>query len=400
MENKIFYFGLEPLKERYTYQLSKQWMPHTFQEMCPSYEFIDVEGETVANEIKVGCVLDAVGRSVYSLSQCSNFIKMIGEGLVNNGDVIFLQDFWTPGIEGVFYTLDLYGIDVKVYSMLHAQSVDEYDFTYKMKEWMRDYELGLDKRSNGIFVGSTIHKEQLRQAGFKAPIQVVSLPFHKEKAIEDLFEDGYLNIPKKENKVIFSSRLDKEKNPYFLLEVIKSFLFSNENYTFVITTSGNKIKSNLSDMGVLEEFYKLQKRQPRFKILENLTKAEYYKELSTSKVIFNSSLQDYVSWTSIEAVTFGCKLCTPNFRSFPDFVSKGNMYMPFDVSNAVDTLFNVLNDYTSDTKQYKLPDISDLGRQFEGYIINNNITDEYNIWHEYELIQNKVQQFKNLKANG
>ena len=28
---KVFYFGLEPLKARYTYQLSKEWMPATFQ---------------------------------------------------------------------------------------------------------------------------------------------------------------------------------------------------------------------------------------------------------------------------------------------------------------------------------------------------------------------------------
>ena len=28
---KVFYFGLEPLKARYTYQLSKEWMPATFE---------------------------------------------------------------------------------------------------------------------------------------------------------------------------------------------------------------------------------------------------------------------------------------------------------------------------------------------------------------------------------
>ena len=28
---KVFYFGLEPLKARYTYQLCKEWMPATFK---------------------------------------------------------------------------------------------------------------------------------------------------------------------------------------------------------------------------------------------------------------------------------------------------------------------------------------------------------------------------------
>jgi len=48
--------------------------------------------------------------------------------------------------------------------MCHAQSVDTYDFTYTMKEWMRPIELGYDKmfKYGGIFVGSSIHKKQLK----------------------------------------------------------------------------------------------------------------------------------------------------------------------------------------------------------------------------------------------
>ena len=43
-----------------------------------------------------------------------------------------------------------------------AQSVDEYDFTYNMKNWMRHYELGLDERLSGIFVGSTVNRNELK----------------------------------------------------------------------------------------------------------------------------------------------------------------------------------------------------------------------------------------------
>ncbi len=90
-----------------------------------------------------------------------------------------MQDYWTPGLDAIWYALDLYGIEVKVYGMLHAQSVDEYDFTYAMKDWMRPYELGLEKRMTGSFVHSSIHKEQLRADGFNAPERVVSLPIRK-----------------------------------------------------------------------------------------------------------------------------------------------------------------------------------------------------------------------------
>ena len=131
----LFYFGLEPLKARYTYQLCKEWMPATFApcEKTGKIKFIDIDGDFDADqEIKVGAVLDAIGRGKYSLSQCQNFLQRIYRDEVKSGDVIFLQDYWTPGLDAIWYALDLYGIDVKVYAMLHAQSVDEYDFTYPM----------------------------------------------------------------------------------------------------------------------------------------------------------------------------------------------------------------------------------------------------------------------------
>ena len=32
------------------------------------------------------------------------------------------------------------------------------------------------------------------------------------------------------------------------------------------------------------------------------------------------ALQDYVSWTVIEATAFGADIVYPNFRSFPEFI--------------------------------------------------------------------------------
>ena len=222
---KVFYFGLEPLKARYTYQLSKEWMPATFQPYVDAgkIEFIDVEGEWNSDEqIKVGAVLDAVGRGKFAMSQCSTFLDMLNHDCINNGDVIFLQDYWHPGIESILYALDLYGIEVEIYAMLHAQSVDEYDFTYPMREWMRGFELGLDKRMTGIFVGSTIHKDQLKQAGFEAPIHVVSLPLHLEMT-RNKYPD-YDPHKRKKQVVVYSSRLDKEKNPFFMMAVAEQYL--------------------------------------------------------------------------------------------------------------------------------------------------------------------------------
>lgn len=378
MKRNIFYFGLEPLKSRYTYQLSKEWMPKTFEPYAHKLRFIEINGEFDPDqEIKVGAVLDAIGRGKYSLSQCQTFLKYIYEGKVNDGDIIYLQDYWTPGLDAIWYALDLYNIKVKVYAMLHAQSVDEYDFTYPMRDWMRHYELGLDKRMTGIFVGSSVHKDQLRHAGFTAPIHVVSLPIHRQATLDVLPNRSNIS---KEDAIVYSSRLDKEKNPYFMMAVAEKFLEQNPRYEWRVTTSGKAFRSMLP--GVSKAMQALAKRQPRFKLLKGLTKQEYYTELAKCKIQFNSSLQDYVSWTVIESTAFGADIVFPDFRSFPECIPADRLYKPFDVEDAV----HILNKTLRSTKQH--PEIairSDLGRQMEAYIIANDYPYEVCIWYEAEL---------------
>ena len=395
---KVFYFGLEPLKARYTYQLSKEWMPATFApyKTAGELEFIDIPGDFDPDQqIKVGAVLDAVGRGKFAMSQCSNFLDMINNDQVKDGDVIFLQDYWTPGMDAIWYALDLYGIKVKVYAMIHAQSVDEYDFTWPMRNWMRHYELGLDERMTAIFVGSTIHRDQLRQAGFKAPIHVVSLPLHHAMTLAKLpnYSDAlHHGLIKKKNTVVFSSRLDKEKNPFFMLQVAEEFLEKMTDYTWHVTTSGKSFKSMLP--GVIEEMNALAQRQPRFKLLSNLTKEEYYTELATAKIQFNSSLQDYVSWTVLESTAFGCDVVFPNFRSFPEFIPACQLYQPFQVQDAVDTLtYCMLKlEKINYSATYNFAEIADIGRRMEAYIIANDYQQEINVWHELEYCKYLLKQ--------
>lgn len=388
MNNKrtLWYFSLEPLKARYTYQLCEEWFPDTFKRYADKIEFKHVRGEFDPDqEIKVGAVLDAIGRGKYALTQCAAFLEELRKGQVKDGDIIFLQDFWTSGIDSLFYALDLYGYkNVKVYAMLHAQSVDEYDFTYMMRDWMRYYELGLDKRLNGIFVGSSIHKEQLRAAGFNAPIHVVSLPIHKQLT-EDVLPN-HMQL-KKKNTVVFSSRFDKEKNPFFMMQVAEQFLQHNPDWEWHITTSGKTIRSMLP--GVIDALYELADREPRFKILTNLTKEEYYTELSTCKIQFNCSLQDYVSWTVIESTIFGADIVFPDFRSFPEFIPASRMYKPFDIESALERLSYVSANYQ---RHDYIGNLSDLGRQIEAYIIVNDITTELNIWHEADYCKYLLNQ--------
>jgi glycosyltransferase involved in cell wall biosynthesis len=385
-KKNLFYFGLEPLKSRYTFQLSAKWMPEAFELQNDKINFIDVTGEFDEDaEIKVGAVLDAVGRGKFAMSQCSNFLESIRQGHVKDGDIIFLQDFWTPGIESIFYALDLYGYkDIKFYARNWAQSSDEYDFTFAMRKWMRHYELGLDKRLSGMFVGSTLHRDLLRADGFTCPIHVVSMPVSADEIRSKVPNwKEKLQEPKKK-VVMFSSRLDKEKNPFFMLEVAKKFLSEATMFEWHVTTSGKSLRSMLP--GVINAFREYAAKEPRFKLLEGLTKEEYYEELASNAIIFNSSLQDWVSFTIVEGTAFGIDVVYPNFRGFPEQVPADRMYTPFDINSAVKVLNETAYDvYYGGSTNYGIVERSDLGRRIEAWIVANNPDFELNIWHEAEL---------------
>lgn len=383
--NTIWYMPLEAVKSRYTHQLSTIWAPKAFElalyDKKDSWQFVPVTGEEVEPVIKVGQILDATGRGIYSLSQMSNLLKAIRDGRFVDGDVIYLQDFWTPGLEAIYYALDLYGYKkVRVYATNWAQSMDEFDFTHNMLPWIRHYELGNDSRLAGMFVGSTIHRDQIKKAGFKAPVHVVALPFSSTEiydrlsvTADTLAKDS--DFSQRQNRVIFSSRVDREKNPIFMVQVAERWLNNNPSWSWTVTTSAPSFRSNMP--GALEAMQSLADRNPRFQLFSNLTKDEYYHLLRTSKLQFNSSLQDYVAFTMLEATALGCEIAYPNFRSFPECVPADRLYDAFSVEDAVQVMTNALYSRRFHQRAYMTANncMMNIAR-----IILYNHTVEYNIW--------------------
>jgi len=214
--------------------------------------------------------------------------------------------------------------------------------------------------------------------------QVISLTdAEKQATLEKLPSGTY----EKKNTIVYSSRLDKEKNPFFMMKVAEAFLQNHPDYEWHVTTSGKAFKSMLP--GVIDALERLAKEQPRFKLMTGLTKEEYYTELATCKIQFNSALQDYVSWTVIESTAFGADIVFPNFRSFPEFIDADRMYKPFDVRDALETIENALE---SPKVHSHIVDTSNLGRQMEGYIIANDYEYELCVWHEKELCESLLEQ--------
>lgn len=363
----LWYFPLESIASRYTDQLCNIWIPDTFRQAGFQWEV--VPGTATKTDIETGVVLDATGRGIFSLTQVAEFLKLMDAGQVKNNDILYFQDYWTPGIEAISYAAWMMNIKLRIYSMLHAQSVDEYDFTYPMRGWMRHIELGYDRVHNGIMVASTVHKEQLRSAGWLSPIHVIGLPI----SITDV--SSKMPKTRKENQVVYCSRLDWEKNPDFMIEVADRFLQIHSDWEWIVTTSRKKVSSNKTDISF--KLDNLSNRQKRFRVLSGLSKLEYYKVLSQSKIQFNSSFQDYVSWTLLESCIAGCDIAYPDFRSFPECIPDNRRYKAFDIEKALHVLHRCINEPET---HYSISKLCDAGRQMIPDILDGKIDYEVNIW--------------------
>lgn len=334
--SRCVYLPLEPVASRYTHDLCNEkdgWMTAMLRTVFGKrLYYINPTVTGQKGDIKRGAVLDAYTRSAYSMEQCKQVCALLDNGALKSGDILYLQDFWTPGLEAILYTAHLCKVQLRIYAMVHAQSVDQYDFTYDMRSWMRPIELGYANAMCGLFVASSVHKEQLRLAGVTAPIHVVSLPYDRH-AVERKY-GGTSRIYRKQAAVVYSSRIDKEKNPEFMLKVAERFLELNSGWEWWVTTSSKEFRSynNPEFVKVMRTFARTHKR---FRLFEGLTKQEYHDKLQSARAQFNSASQDYVSWTLIEAIHRDCWPVYPCFRSFPECLPTASLYTAGSVSSAI-----------------------------------------------------------------
>lgn len=341
---KIYYMGLEPYRARYTLQL-QDWNERVFKKRSIDYSI--VYGETLSNDqaIVTGQVLDAHGRSYYSMSQMMNLVKLMKQGTVTNEDVIYFEDMFTPGIESIPYILDQVDTKFKprVFVRCLAQSIDPDDFVHvtNMQKWMGQYEQMVNSFVTGVLATNEEMVAHMKIAGWTAPIYNISgLAFGKAEVQS--------RVPKlkefytRDNRVVFAARTDREKNPHFFLDIIDQFnhRFRDSGTEFAIV-SGGPLKGN--DQSAIDRIRKYEANK-LLKVYDNLEKNEYYEILNNSRVLINTALQDWVSNTVSEADSLGCNVLYPAYRSFPETFANDHerLYVPWSVEDAIVKLDRLL----------------------------------------------------------
>ena len=185
---KLYYMGLEPYKARYTLQLT-EWNERVFKRRKLNYTVVPGDTLTTDQNIVTGQVLDAHGRSYYSMSQMMNLVKLMKEGKVTNQDVIYFEDMFQPGIESLPYILNQVPSKLrpKIYVRCLAQSIDPDDFVHVwgMAKWMGLYEKMVNEFVDGVLASNEEMVAHMYVAGWNSPIYNISgLAFGKQEVEE------------------------------------------------------------------------------------------------------------------------------------------------------------------------------------------------------------------------
>ena len=334
--------GLEPYEGRYTLQL-QQWSEAAFKRRGIDYEIIHGDILDDSKSIVTGQVLDAHGRSYYSLTQMANLVKKMKSGQITWEDTIFFEDMFTPGIEAIPYIVDQlpWEYQPEIFIRCLAQTIDPDDFlhVWDMQEWMGHYEKMCDTWVTGILASNEEMVAHMKIAGWKAPIFNISgLAFDKDEVQSRVAEiKPFINRKK---RVVFAARFDQEKQPGFFMDLIEDYGKYNRDVEFAVL-SGGPLRSN--DEKYLSRARELEKTA-NFKIYENLKKNEYYELLADSRVLFNCALQDWVSNTASEADALGTNCLYPAYRSFPEtFANDAEcLYIPWSMDDACQKLDKLL----------------------------------------------------------
>ena len=345
---KLYYMGLESYEARYTLQLT-EWNRRVFERR--GLDVVYVPGTTIDNtqSISVGQVLDAHGRSYFSMSQMMNLVQMMKNGEVTAEDVIYFEDMFQPGIESLPYIMDQIPPEQRprIYVRCLAQAIDPDDFVHVwgMAGWMSTYERMVNHFVTGVLATNEEMVAHMRIAGWTAPIYNISgLAFGKEEVLERI--GGAANIRPFEDRprrVGFAARFDQEKQPGFFMDLIEMYgELTSEPCEFAIY-SGGSLRSNNPEYVTRA---RAMEAAGKLKIYDNISKNEYYAHLNNTRVLFNCALQDWVSNTVSEADTLGSNVLYPAYRSFPEtFANDPNrLYVPWSIDDAYHKMQNLLRE--------------------------------------------------------
>jgi len=344
----LTYFPLESYESRYTGLMScaNGWVEKAFSPVFSDLTVIRPKQET--SVIKNGEVLDAVQRPVYAMQQNIEYLSK-NEGCPTRPSSVYVDDFFHPGIESLAYAFRK--AKPLLYTFCWAQSFDRYDFTRKMT-WMRTWEIMASQHYSKVFVASPILQDLISTSlpYMEEKIEYVGLPFSSSEVLK-VREKAVVSYDIYD--VIFTSRLDKEK------QFLKFCMLADElggKYRFAVSTAYSQMYgTDVEGIALATALVK----QGKLTVFLGMDKPSYYSLLSSSRIQVNFSLQDWVSFTLLEALTFKCVPIYPNFRDF-SYVFRNAPELTYSPDASVSSIANLIETVL---RNYESPFFTELAAE-------------------------------------
>lgn len=280
--SKLIVLPLEPLEMRYTTQW-RRWFEQAFKKHNIDYMFVD--GIPLTKEIETGAFLDAHSTNHWKLTQLAAVVRLMKQGQINSGDIIFDFDLWHSGLEAIPYVIAFTKQDLKIYGIWHAGTYDKTDMISRagMGDWAKWIETGWGKFIECGFVGSKYHKDMI-EYNRDCNVTVTGLPMNSAEITL-----GRENV-KKKRQVVFTSRISPDKRVDLY----------------------ERIKFNLQGTGI--RFIETQ--------VQKYAKEQYYDVLAESAVVLSTAEHEMFGIGVIEGMMLGCQPVVPNGLSYVDYVDR------------------------------------------------------------------------------
>lgn len=291
--SKLIIVHIESLDNRYT----KQWrdaIPEMFSKT--GMTIVNVDGDASGyDKPQSGAFFDFTATCLYKSSQASTLSRMISEGDIESGDIVFFTDAWNPTVHFLKYMLELQKItNVKLMGIWHAGAYDPTDilgYTIQNRAWVKALEQSMFYAYDFNFFGTKQHQDK----------------FHKNLNLE-VFNSYVVGYPldylqevkkyesSKEDIVVFPHRLNDDKAPWFF--------------------------------EMLEQVVHMTRPDIKFSFTQklNLSKEEYYKYLGKCKVIFSANKHENLGIGTFEAMILGCVPLVPNKLSYKEMYDESFKY--------------------------------------------------------------------------
>lgn len=330
---KLIYVPIEPYKGRY----SEQWI-RWFESEFKQYgiDYLTVLGESLSTEVQTGSVFNPVSISHYRAVQLARIHRLVFEGKVSNGDVIFFDDFQFPGMEQIAHYLPQIGLQVDIFSFCHAGTWDKADYVnrFGLSRWMRFEEQAWFEINKKVFVATEFHKQLIVQQfpQYESKLSVVGEPFNTKEVTGNR---KLIPFSKRKVDLIFPHRVDEEKNPVMFLKAVEC--------------TSRRIGKSLT---------------VRIPITERLTKEQYYDLLNNSKLVVSTAFQETFGIAVAEAVTLGCIPVLPDCLSYRDIYPPEYRYVPYNLEECVNLIIRFLS-ITDEEWNFRYKHLSKIVSRFD-----------------------------------